>query len=132
MKVSITISDLDKTGAEALLEFAASLSNETGPEETPAPKKRGRPAKEEVEEETEEETEVEESDDDSEDEEEAPVKKGKKKAPTEEDVIDALKLYSEKHDRKAAIKMLKKFKVAKVQDLEESDYPKLIKLLEEN
>jgi hypothetical protein len=49
--------------------------------------------------------------------------------PTLEDVIEALQTYAETNTRDAAKKILASFKVKSVQDLKESDYPKILKKL---
>lgn len=46
-----------------------------------------------------------------------------------EDCIKALKGYATKHDRPAAMAVLKKFKVKSVQDLDEEHYPALLTAL---
>ncbi len=90
-----------------------------------------------TEEESEEETEVEETEEESDDDEieagedDAPTVKSKKgsKGPSLDDVIKAFQKYAKKNGRGAAKKVLTKYKVESVQDLDEAHYAKVLKLI---
>jgi hypothetical protein len=111
MKTSLTFYDVTSEEAKKLLSLAEKLGVSSSDEEETE-------AAEEETEETEEEQD------------EKPAAKGKKaKGATVEDVIAALQEYAEEHDRKAAMKFLTKFKVKSVHDLDEADYPKILKLI---
>lgn len=66
------------------------------------------------------------------DEDDAPTvkKKGEgKKGPSLDDVLSALRDYAKENGKDAANKILKKFGVKSAHDLDESDYPKMLKKL---
>lgn len=137
MKVSITFSELSAENAAKLIdtakEFAPTTKLEPGEgfaETTGAqgtgsakgPKKTSKkPAKETAAEEIEETTDGET--------EEVDLGFGETEAsgPTVDDVIAAMKKFADKKDRKAAMKVLAKYKVKSVHDLDADDLPKILK-----
>jgi len=88
-----------------------------------APKKRGRPKKEET---TDEDTQEEFDLGDAEEVEEPK----KMKAITEDDMIKAFKAYANEHSREKAGKILAKFGVKSVRDLKAAEYGKVLKTLQ--
>ncbi len=150
MELTVTVSG--KTPAELktkLEEAAKAAAKWTGAGATAAGKPTTKKAKaeEEFEEETleaegeeeesfddaEEETEVEEEEleeEELEEEEEAPKKSAKGKKLTEKDVNAACMAYAKKHDRKAALEILKKkFKVKSILELKPEQYADVMKAL---
>lgn len=119
--VMLTLSGLTPDNAIKVLEFAKGMATgtecETVIEDAPAKKPTKGKTKPEPVEETEEEAE-------SEDEEE--LDNG---GITKEDVLDALDVYSEANSRKDALKVLKSFGVAKLDELPASKYEALMKKL---
>jgi hypothetical protein len=119
---------------------AAATEAET-PKATKGKKAKAAPVVEEDEAETDEELEtadesedeIEEDDaEEIEDEEETEEEPAPKKASSKiklSDVIVAFQRYAKRHDRDAARKVLAKFKVKNVQDLDAADYAKVMKTL---
>lgn len=65
------------------------------------------------------------------DDEPAPARRGKKKGPSIDDVRDKLTDLANERGRPATIKMLKEFKAATVDDLDEADYQEIIDAIDE-
>lgn len=133
MRMSITFVVENKEQVLALIAAANGTGAEVeGDEDTPVSAKK-KPAKKSKDplDMDEEETEGEEVEEETEEDEDTPApskkKTGKAKDPTVEDVIEAMQAYAEEHDRKAAIKKLAKYKVKSVHDLDEKNYPALLK-----
>lgn len=116
--ISLTIHQISSELAEDVMKFL----------------KNGRPDLVVKPEQPEEETELEDEVDDAEPEEEdelAPkAKSKKKKAPTRDDVLDALRAYAEEHSKEKAIKILEKVGgVKSALKLEEDKFEKVINAL---
>ncbi len=138
--MSVTIDPTTPAGVKLYAALGALLAGkhaaveitDDGEDETPAPKKRGRPPKVKATEPEDDEPEADEEDEDeSEDEEPEPVKARPraKKGTGLSDVIAAFKDFADANGRPAAKKVLTKFKVDSVRDLPEDKYDAVLKLL---
>lgn len=111
MKVSVTVHEITVDQSNAINAMLANWGAGTpATMETKTAAKRGRPAKEETEE-TDAGFETEE-------------------VATKAQVITALRKYADENDKKAAMKILTKFKVKSVNDLDPEDYAAVIEATE--
>lgn len=133
MEISITVKGESLADlATKIVALGQNLNSIGAQDETPAldglTKKKKAKAAAPVEEEPEfQEPEL---DEDGDEEPEETPKAKKKKSLSREDVIAALQKYAEENDRPAAIKILKKFKVKSIKDLDEKEFPKIMAELE--